>query len=236
MTDESVDCFNCGRSNPEWAQVCRSCGVPLRHGADVVAPTGRFPTDRGSLTSIGAVIGTILLAVLLGIFLSTLNPVDPTVGQNVVTPTPSATAEPSASASETPIPTETPVPTPTATPGPAGTVTFGEGLDGNDQVVTPVETFTPGMTFAHSISVPQPFGVSAIGEQVLRIDEASGAEEEVDRAFDNQLSVAPDATSVGFEIPASNLFAAYELPGLYEIRVFAGDTLIAVGRFRLSEG
>lgn len=235
MTGESVDCFNCGRSNPEWAQVCRSCGVPLRHGAAVVGPTGRFPTDRGSLTSIGAVIGTILLAVLLGIFLSTLNPVDPTVGEkNVVTPTPSPTAEPSAS--ETPIPTETPVPTPTATPGPAGTLTFGEELDGNDQVDRPVETFTPGMTFAHSITVPQPFGVSSIGEQVLRIDEASGAEEEVQRAFDNQLSVPADATSVGFETAASNLLAAYEQPGLYEMRVFAGDTLIAVGRFRLSEG
>jgi hypothetical protein len=24
MTEETVDCFNCGRANPEWAQVCRS--------------------------------------------------------------------------------------------------------------------------------------------------------------------------------------------------------------------
>ena len=42
MTDETVDCFNCGRANPAWAQVCRSCGVPLRHGEARVAPTGRI--------------------------------------------------------------------------------------------------------------------------------------------------------------------------------------------------
>ena len=48
-TDETVDCYNCGRSNPEWAQVCRSCGVPLRHGQARVVPTGRIPTDRNSL-------------------------------------------------------------------------------------------------------------------------------------------------------------------------------------------
>ena len=30
MTGDSVECFNCGRANPSWAQVCRSCGVPMR--------------------------------------------------------------------------------------------------------------------------------------------------------------------------------------------------------------
>ena len=44
-------------------------------------PTGPFPTDQTSLISIGAVIGTILGAVLLGLFVSSLNPTDPTVGQ-----------------------------------------------------------------------------------------------------------------------------------------------------------
>jgi len=91
------------------------------------------------------------------------------------------------------------------------------------------------MTFAHSITVPTPFGVSTVGEQIVRIDEASGAEEEVARAIDNQPQVVPGETSAGFEIPASNLLEEWG-PGLYEMRVFAGDTLIAVGRFRLSEG
>ena len=80
-TDETVDCYNCGRSNPEWAQVCRSCGVPLRHGQARVVPTGRIPTDTNSLISIAAVIGVILGAVVLGIFLSSLNPTDPTRGR-----------------------------------------------------------------------------------------------------------------------------------------------------------
>src|SRR5919107_1690515 len=70
MTDETVDCFNCGRANPEWAQVCRSCGVVLRHGEEPVVPTGPFPTDPTSLISIGAVVGTILAALLIGLFVS----------------------------------------------------------------------------------------------------------------------------------------------------------------------
>ena len=44
--DETVDCFNCGRANPEWAQVCRSCGVALRHGEERVVPTGIPRMDR----------------------------------------------------------------------------------------------------------------------------------------------------------------------------------------------
>ena len=94
-TDETVDCYNCGRSNPEWAQVCRSCGVQLRHGQARVVPTGRIPTDTNSLISIAAVIGVILGAVVLGIFLSSLNPTDPIVGEGAPTPTatPSPTAE-----------------------------------------------------------------------------------------------------------------------------------------------
>ena len=56
MTDETVDCFNCGSSNPAWAQVCRSCGVVLRHGETRIGPAERIPTDRDSLVSIAAVI------------------------------------------------------------------------------------------------------------------------------------------------------------------------------------
>jgi len=91
MTDETVDCFNCGRANPEWAQVCRSCGVVLRHGEARIAPTGRLPSDRDSIISLAAVIGTIVGALLLGLFVSSLNPTDPTVG---AAPTPTSTATP----------------------------------------------------------------------------------------------------------------------------------------------
>lgn len=233
MTDEIVECFNCGRSNPEWAQVCRACGVPLRHGEPLLAPTGRIPTDRASLTSIGAVIGTILLAVLLGLVVSGLNPIEPTVGQGGPTATPSPTPE--ASPSETPEPSDTPIPTASAAPGPAGTVTFGTSLDENDQIAEPVDTFTPGMIFAHSISVPEPFGVSTVAEGIFRILD-DGTEEEVVRAIDNQPGVVPDLTIAGFEAGDAVNFLEDWGPGLYEMRVFAADVLIAVGRFTLAEG
>ena len=121
-TDETVDCYNCGRSNPEWAQVCRSCGVPLRHGQARVVPTGRIPTDTNSLISIAAVIGVILGAVVLGIFLSSLNPTDPLVGEGA--PTPTATPSPSAEPTAAP-PSDTPKPTPSPTPALPGTIAFG---------------------------------------------------------------------------------------------------------------
>ncbi len=233
MTDELVECFNCGRSNPEWAQVCRACGVPLRHGEPLLAPAGRIPTDRDSLISIGAVIGTILLAVLLGLVVSGLNPIEPTVGQGGPTATPSPTPE--ASPSESPVPSDTPIPTESPAPGPAGTLTFGTSLDENDQIAEPVDTFTPGMIFAHSISVPEPFGVSRIGEGIFRILE-DGTEEEVVRAIDNQPGVVPDLTIAGFEAGDAVNFLEEWGPGLYEMRVFAADRLIAVGRFTLAEG
>ena len=60
MTGDSVECFNCGRANPSWAQVCRSCGVPMRPGgAGSKPPASRLPTDRDSLFSIGAALATI---------------------------------------------------------------------------------------------------------------------------------------------------------------------------------
>jgi hypothetical protein len=230
MTEEFVDCFNCGRSNPVWAQVCRSCGVPVRHGDPDAPPATRFPTDQASLTSIAAVLGTIIVAVIVGLVATNVSP-DRTPGvATAPTATPTATPEPTESA--TPEPSETPVPTPTATPGPPGTLAFGTGLDG-DAVTGETDTFTRGSTFAHSITVPEPFGVNSIGEQVVRVAE-DGTEEEVVRAIDNQLGVVPDATSAGFEAPADVLFEAFG-PGSYILRVYAGTTLLAEGAFTLAD-
>jgi hypothetical protein len=235
MTDETVDCHNCGRPNPEWAQVCRSCGVPLRHGQARVAPTGRFPTDRDSITSIGAVIGTILLAVVIGVFVSSLNTTDATVGfEPDATPTPSATPE--ATPSAEPSVEETAAPTPSAAPPLPGTLVFGTQLDANRQVTEPVETFTPGMTFVHSISSTEPFGQNSIGETVLRLNEDGSSGETIVSYKQNQLSVAPDATSTGYVAGDAANFIRDWGPGLYEMRIYVGDTQIAKGRFRLSEG
>jgi hypothetical protein len=235
VTDETVDCFNCGRANPEWAQVCRSCGVALRHGQERIAPSGRLPTDQDSIISIAAVIGTILLAVVLGLFISNLNPTDPTVGlESSPTPSPTATPEeePSASASAS----VSVAPSVSAPPALPGTLVFGSSLDGNDQVVEPVETFTPGMAFAHSITNNAPFGAPFIGEQVLRINEDGTDGDTIVAAPQNQLSVDPAASSAGFVAGDAANFVTSWGPGLYEMRVFVGETLIARGQFRLAEG
>ena len=235
MTDETVDCFNCGRANPEWAQVCRSCGVVLRHGQARIVPTGRYPTDRDSLISLAAVIGTILGALLLGLFVSSLNPIDPTVGA-APSPTPSETAIPSEAASVAPSASVSVAPLPSPTPALPGTLVFGTQLDGNKQVVDPVDTFTPGMTFAHSITSTAPFGVATIGEQVVRINDDGTEGDEIVAAAGNQLRVDPAASSDGFVGPDAGAFVTDWGPGLYELRVYTGDVLIAKGQFRLAEG
>lgn len=233
MTDETVDCSNCGRPNPGWAQVCRSCGVALRHGESRVTASGPFPTDRDSLISIGAVIGTILLAVLAGLFVSGLNPTDPPVSRATASPTPSvvaATASPTVAASPSPtvVPTATPVPSP-ALPG---TLAFGEELDGDNQVAETVETFTPSMTFAYSVTVPDGFGEPQIQNEVARIE----GDEETVVLEREAVNVDPSSTTFGYVIgPAANFVTAWG-PGEYEWRVYVADEVVARERFRLTEG
>jgi hypothetical protein len=233
MTDETVECFNCGRANPEWAQVCRSCGVALRHGEVRVMPTGRIPTDRDSLISIGAVVGTIIAALIIGLFVSGLNPIDPTVGFETPSPEPSIAVTPSPTAE--PIPSATAEPTATPVPLP-GTVVFGTELGADRQVIEPVETFTPGMTFAHSISSTEPFGDSVIGEAVVRLNEDGTDGETIVDAAQNQLGVDPAGTIAGFVAGDAANFVRDWGPGVYVMRIYIGDTLIAEGTFRLAEG
>ncbi|MFN2419217.1 MAG: hypothetical protein ABR593_09885 [Candidatus Limnocylindria bacterium] len=237
MTDETVDCFNCGRANPEWAQVCRSCGVALRHGEARIVPTGRFPSDRDSLLSMVAVIGTIVGALLIGLFISSLNPTEPIAGAD---PSPSATAtatptaEPSVAASVAA--SVAPTTTPVATPELPGAVVFGSELDGDRQVVEPIDTFTPGTVFAHSITTAEPFGAATIGEQIVRVNEDGSEGDELVAAAGNQLGVNPEGTTAGFVAGDAGGFVADWGAGLYEMRIYVGETLIARGQFRLAEG
>jgi hypothetical protein len=237
VTEETVDCFNCGRANPEWAQVCRSCGVALRHGQERIVPTGRYPTDRDSIISIASVIGTILLAVLLGLFVSNLNPTDPTVGQGGPSPTPTVEpATPTEAPSVAPSVSVSVAPVASAPPALPGTVVFGTTLDGNKQVTDPTESFTPGMTFAHSIVNSAPFGAATIGEQVLRINDDGTDGDTIVGAAQNQLSVDPAASTAGFVATDAANFVRDWGTVLYEMRIFFGETLIAKGQFRLAEG
>lgn len=234
MTDQTVDCFNCGSANPEWAQVCRSCGVVLRHGQARIVPSGRYPTDRDSLVSLGAVIGTIVGALLLGLFVSSLNPIDPTVG--AASPTPSATATATEAPSVVASASTSVAPSPSPTPALPGTVVFGTELDANKQVVEPVDTFTPGMVFAHSITTTEPFGAGTIGEQIVRVNEDGTAGDEIVAAAGNQLIVDPASTMAGFAAGDAANFVRDWGAGLYEMRIYVGETLIARGQFRLAEG
>lgn len=194
-----------------------------------------MPTDRDSIVSIGATLGTIVLALLVGLFVAGLNPIQPTVG--FATPTPRPTPTPAPSIEPTIAPTEVPTPTPSPTPVPLlATVTFGTELGANRQVINPVETFTPNMIFAHSISSSQPFGAPLIGEEVTRLKEDGTDGDTIVNKAQNQLGVDPASSVAGFVAgPAANFIRDWG-PGVYVLRVYVGDTLIGQGTFRLSEG
>jgi hypothetical protein len=237
MTGETVECFNCGRPNPEWAQVCRSCGVPLRHGFASSVPEGRVPTDANSLISIGAVIATIVGAILIGLFVANLNPTDPDLIGGQVSPTPSPTINPapSASASIAPPASVAPTTTPAPTPVLPGTIAFGTGIDPSGQITGATDTFTPGVNFAHVITMTEPFGVAEVGEQVVQVAE-DGTETEVVAAAGNTLTVDPASTTGGIVCCVAGELINELGPGNFVLRVYRGEELIAQGAFRLTEG
>lgn len=237
MTGETVECFNCGRPNPEWAQVCRSCGVPLRHGFASTVPEGRVPTDPNSLISIGAVIATIVGAILIGLFVANLNPTDPDLIGGQVSPTPSPTINPvpSASASIAPPASVAPTTTPAPTPVLPGTIAFGTGIDPSGQITGATDTFTPGVNFAHVITMTEPFGVAEVGEQVVQVAE-DGTETEVVAAAGNTLTVDPASTTGGIVCCVAGELINELGPGNFVLRVYRGEELIAQGAFRLTEG
>ena len=235
MTDETIDCFNCGRPNPDWAQVCRSCGVALRHGETRVVPTGPFPSDRDSLISMGAVIATILGAVLIGLFLSSLNTTERNVGR--ATPTPMPVSPPVSTPAPQPTIAITPSPTVaatvTATPEPElrGTLTFGTGLDGDRQVTGATDTFTPGDTFAYSLSVPGGAGGTPIRNVIQRTSDPAETVVEGD-----EIAVDPASEVIGFTLGSASGFVADWGPGEYQWQIFVGEELVAEAPFRLAEG
>jgi hypothetical protein len=211
--------------------------VPLRHGVSRVAPTGPIPTDRESLTSIAAVIGTIVAAIIIGLVFANLNPTDPTVGLGpspTETPTPEPTPSPSLLPT-TSAPPATATAPPSATPAPLpGTVAFGTGIS-NGQIQNPTDTFTPGMMFAHVVTMAEPFGVSTLGEQVVRVAE-DGTETEVVSAAGNQLRVSPDAMSAGVICCDARELIRELGPGTFILRVYRNDQVIAQGQFIFAEG
>ena len=228
MTEETVDCFNCGRANPEWAQVCRSCGVALRHGEARIVPTGPFPTDPTSLISIGAVIGTILAAVLIGLFVSSLNPTDPSFADATATPSPSLA--PSVEASAEPIPSDTPEATPEPTPKLRGTLAFGTGLDNAGNITGETDSFGPNVNFAYALTIPGGVGGTPMRNEISRRSEPRAVVQ------DDELTIDPADELISYNLGGAAGFIQDWGPGEYVWRVYVGEELVARARFRLSEG
>ena len=240
MTGESVECFNCGRANPSWAQVCRSCGVPMRPGgAGSPPPSGRVPTDRDSLVSIGAALATIGLAIVFGLVLSGMLPEAPAViASTSPTPSPSVTASPSevpASASSEP--------TARPTPELIGTISFGRARNQSTQeVIDQTDTFASGSTFCHSISLPEPFGVDEYQEEVLKF-RTNGKLTIVQRRGVGTLPVNSGESVVGWCNPTDVLIFGISGSdgwgtGDFMLRAYRrsdGLELLAQGRFTLTE-
>lgn len=232
--DDTIECSNCGHANPSWAQVCRNCGVSLQR--DLAHPVSRpqtpFPTDQASLVSLGAAVGSIVIAIVLGLFFSSINPTQPTVGVSLSpSPTPSLAPLPSASGSAPPA-SATPIATPKPTPHLPGTISFGTGLTASKDVTNPTTSFGPSGYFAYAVSMPQPFGVTTLLEETVRT--ANGKETVVDPRTNNPVHVSASATKFGFRVTTSSLLQAWGGGGTFTLRVYRGTELIAAGSFTLS--
>jgi hypothetical protein len=207
----------------------------MRTAAPPPAQTASTPVvSQGSLLAIGAALGTIVFAVVIGLVAGGVLPPAPPVAIATPTPNPSASMEPTIEPTPDPSGT-TPDPSATAPPVLPGTVTFGLGLNVETQRVTnPSDTFTPGTTFAHSIELTAPFGVTQLGEEVVRINE-DGSETVVVFAADNPLPIRdPEATVDGFTVLTNDLLADWGA-GTYVMRVYRGSELLAQGTFILAE-
>jgi hypothetical protein len=230
MTGDTVECFNCGHANPSWAQVCRSCGFAIRpDGPASGAPRGLFPTDQASLISIGGTLGAIVLAIVVGLFLSGLIPSAPNVAAETPSPTPSPT--PLVSASEAPSVPESLAPSVVPSQALPGTITFGTGLNTSTREVTGVTSnFVAGGGFAHSIKVTEPFGVSTVQEEVTRV--ADGVV--VQKRSDGSVQVVSGSTIAGFRVADAQKLIQGWGTGEFIMRIYRGGQLLAEGHFTLS--
>jgi hypothetical protein len=234
MTGESVECYNCGRANPAWAQVCRSCGVPMRPGSGASAASGPIPRDRESLISIVAVLGAIAGAIVLGVFVSGLIPEAPVA---TATPTPVPSIAPLPSGSTTPASVAPSAASVEPTPSLIGTLRLGTGLNEAGRIRDRTRSFGPGMTFCHSRTLSEPFGVDAIQEEILRIEE-DGSLTEVQPRLGSNLQVDPASRTAGYCAPGGTdaLIEGWGV-GDFMIRDYRNEEepeLIAQARFTLT--
>ncbi len=81
-----------------------------------------------------------------------------------------------------------------------------------------------------------PFGAPTIGEEIVRLNEDGTDGEQIVAPAGNQLGVDPAGTTAGYIAGDAANFVRDWGPGVYEMRIYIGETLIARGQFRLAEG
>lgn len=230
MSDETIECFNCGHANPSWAQVCRQCGFALGpSGGSSGGPRGIFPTDQASLISIGGTLGAIVLAIALGLFFAGLLP--PAANVAFETPSPSPSPTPLPSISVAPSVAASASASASAAPVLPGTITFGTGLNNDTREVTgPTTTFVAGTGFAHSIKLTQTFAVNTLQEEITRV--ADGVI--VQPRERGNVKVTPASMIAGYRVSNAGVLIEGWGKGEFIMRVYRGAELLAEGHFTLA--
>jgi hypothetical protein len=230
MSGDTIECFNCGHANPSWAQVCRQCGFALRpDGRAPGGPRGILPTDQASLISIGGTLGAIVLAIVLGLFVSGLIP--PALNVAAETPSPTASSTPLPSVSIVPVASGSAAPSGGSITPLIGTITFGSGLNSTTHEVTGQTTaFSAGVAFAHSVRLTEPFGVATIQEEVTRV--ADGVI--VQKRVGSDLDVTATSMIAGYRVKDAGTLIPGWGTGTFILRVYRGEELLAEGAFSLS--
>ena len=214
--------------------------VPRRQGV-IYGPPRPEPEDGANSELIGRVLGigmvALALAVLGGAVVLVNRPPGPTPTR-LIGPTASPVAS-AASALPTVPPTSglpTPEPTPIATPfvpvvqvGP-GFVTFGSGINPDGTVIDPRALFVPSDRIAWSGFLTEPTDASDLIVRLYKLDDSVVGGERLLSEGDAKPRVQDGLHFTRFPI---NPNRALDGPGIYLVRYYRTDIVLAEGYFEL---
>ena len=88
------------------------------------------------------------------------------------------------------------------------------------------------MAFAYSVTMPAPFGVNTIENEIVKLSDEGG-----NVVLPRQgVPVDPNVATYGYVIGTAGEFLSQWGPGEFEWRVYISGELAARGQFRYSEG